>query len=998
MSAARAKHTQSGRGWAEDARNIPVLNVFMSSVPFTTAVSDLGDRQYGPAVTVIIISSSQLGLWADGFFLPFIDIPLRPGFFSSSALCPRSSPRSHAVLPISCTSFLIPSNHMVCNLFVIIMHPVRDGMEKISLDFYRLKPGNKAVFIEPTPAAHIGLFSTSAISRPMDHNSRSALLALEGIRKENGIPEEEAQAPNDRLAPIEPQLLYCRIWIVGMLLDIGLGLLSAIVLLGNARDFISYFFPLCGKARFPMRTTAFLAISIIRAAVIVALYVMVSEQGRDGQKLHNASFVVFSMFVAWHFMLYVLLWWMMRDVPFHSTTIKCLKEIVSMDSTQTTAVNVPEVFENIVHWSHLALRQNILWVTSDSQEMCHSIAHASYRRLHADIRESRVALVDVSQTRSVFWPLVLGLAQVSPEYEKQLRKKPPRILELTYKRYFGMEIRRRGRSSSTWEGLKTQLDIARNLFIWPLGKVASEQATSDIPRATHLLIVHGIRDITQAEQILALGMYLKRSPENHLHNLAMVVVSEHAPHFRTLLADNTKGRGDYLGLMRVSVTGVVLYSGRIPTPPPLCTYLFTFLLQAVYLMEGSDAGRMWPKVLKLSPETNANPEESANTTTVFFSTLHKAVEARRKIQDYLSDMTHMKQSEILERVRYDDIQIATKLQTLFESNYDGSTNISEEARKRQELNYRQKLSAVPRDHAVTAMNITHSILNGRHEGILNYEVFSRRTHHLRNLLAAQLEQLPNELAKTNVTLASTHPTAYGGFSNIYRGKQKDDDGKEVEVALKVLRHFEDQPAETRHRLRSKFAKEALMWFDLKHPNIVPFLGVDTINFPNLGGAMISPWMPRGNVLRYIAENSPVAPYAVELLKDIISGLNYLHAANIVHGDMCGRNILINELGRASLTDFGLAGLVESEPTLGSSTRGGSARWQSPELIAPPSGISFKRTTASDIWAFGSGPRAPYPSPASRSHVSRWRSLNHKKQPPNSRTRRNRPTGQAIAGF
>ncbi|KAJ6471766.1 hypothetical protein C8R47DRAFT_743214 [Mycena vitilis] len=127
-----------------------------------------------------------------------------------------------------------------------------------------------------------------------------------------------------------------------MLLDIGLGLLSAIVLLGNARDFISYFFPLCvfvlcgssrwhfgycvGKARFRMRSTAFLAIrsvhgachcihlySIIRAAVIVALYVMVSEQGRDGQKLHNASFVVFSMFVAWHFMLYVLLWWMMRD-------------------------------------------------------------------------------------------------------------------------------------------------------------------------------------------------------------------------------------------------------------------------------------------------------------------------------------------------------------------------------------------------------------------------------------------------------------------------------------------------------------------------------------------------------------------------------------------------------------------------------------------------------------------------------------------------------------
>ncbi|KAJ6457500.1 kinase-like domain-containing protein [Mycena vitilis] len=320
-------------------------------------------------------------------------------------------------------------------------------------------------------------------------------------------------------------------------------------------------------------------------------------------------------------------------------------------------------------------------------------------------------------------------------------------------------------------------------------------------------------------------------------------------------------------------------------------------------------------------------------------------------------MSNMKQSMILKSLRDDEINNANQLQTLFESEYDDSTNVSEEAKKLHESNYRQKLSAVPRGHAVTVLNITHTILDGwqRHEEILNYQVFLRRAHHLLNLLAAQLELLPDKLAVKNVIVSSTHPIAYGGFSNIYRGRYHNVDGKEMDVALKVLRHFEDQPAKTRHRLRGKFAKEALAWFHLKHPNIVPFLGVDSTTFPNLGGAMVSPWMVRGSVLKYIAENSPVAPYAVEILNNVISGLNYLHSVNIVHGDLCGRNILINELGRASLTDFGLAGLIESEPTLGSSTQGaraGSPRWQSPELIAPPSGVSFRRTAASDVWAFG----------------------------------------------
>ncbi|KAJ7826565.1 kinase-like domain-containing protein, partial [Mycena olivaceomarginata] len=151
-----------------------------------------------------------------------------------------------------------------------------------------------------------------------------------------------------------------------------------------------------------------------------------------------------------------------------------------------------------------------------------------------------------------------------------------------------------------------------------------------------------------------------------------------------------------------------------------------------------------------------------------------------------------------------------------------------------------------------------------------------------------------------------------------------------------------------------FTKEALVWHYLKHRNILPFLGIDSTKFlsPVMTMASVSPWMAQGSVVSYIMANSPVNPYATELINDVIQGLSYLHDANIVHGDFVTtagrRNILIDGQGRACLSDFGLAVLVESEPTIKSLTCGGSTRWMASELLVPPSGV-FKRTIASDVW-------------------------------------------------
>jgi hypothetical protein len=101
--------------------------------------------------------------------------------------------------------------------------------------------------------------------------------------------------------------------------------------------------------------------------------------------------------------------------------------------------------------------------------------------------------------------------------------------------------------------------------------------------------------------------------------------------------------------------------------------------------------------------------------------------------------------------------------------------------------------------------------------------------------------LPEELTITGVVRSSIHPRNHGGFSNIYQGSYKNAKGENVQIALKVLRIFDDQSEEKRQALEDKFVREALVWRYLKNRNIVPFLGVDFTTFPPLGRAMPRGW-------------------------------------------------------------------------------------------------------------------------------------------------------------
>ncbi|KAH8833424.1 kinase-like domain-containing protein [Flagelloscypha sp. PMI_526] len=153
-----------------------------------------------------------------------------------------------------------------------------------------------------------------------------------------------------------------------------------------------------------------------------------------------------------------------------------------------------------------------------------------------------------------------------------------------------------------------------------------------------------------------------------------------------------------------------------------------------------------------------------------------------------------------------------------------------------------------------------------------------------------------------------------------------------------------------------FLKEALVWKQLIHPNILPFIGVSSTCFPNQM-CLIAPYMKNGDVMHYIGRQHHEPPSYTKRMSWILGaarGMQYIHSMHLYHGDIKGANILINDEEEALLADLGITSVATSaSESLGweSGTAGlkGSVRWMSPEVVMNHE----SKTTARDIYAFGS---------------------------------------------
>ena len=164
------------------------------------------------------------------------------------------------------------------------------------------------------------------------------------------------------------------------------------------------------------------------------------------------------------------------------------------------------------------------------------------------------------------------------------------------------------------------------------------------------------------------------------------------------------------------------------------------------------------------------------------------------------------------------------------------------------------------------------------------------------------------------------PIGQGGMSTVY--KAFDLDHAQV-VAIKVLSPYVAQEP----RFKARFDREVKLLKELKQPNIVPILnygeeeGITYIVMPYYSGGTLQTRIDEGGL-----ELREVGP----ILSDIADALDYAHKKGIVHRDIKPSNVLMDEEGRAMLSDFGFAYVSNTSHSLTGSVLIGTPAFMSPE--------------------------------------------------------------------
>ncbi|KDO19494.1 serine/threonine protein kinase [Saprolegnia parasitica CBS 223.65] len=137
---------------------------------------------------------------------------------------------------------------------------------------------------------------------------------------------------------------------------------------------------------------------------------------------------------------------------------------------------------------------------------------------------------------------------------------------------------------------------------------------------------------------------------------------------------------------------------------------------------------------------------------------------------------------------------------------------------------------------------------------------------------------------------------------------------------------------------------------LQHPSIVQFLGV--LAPPRTEGDVrfLVEYMDLGDLRDRLLHSTPQSlpwhgPDKPYIASQIVAGLVYLHAQDIIHRDLKSRNILLSSGGGAKISDFGAARPASTTHTM---TRGvGTYRWMAPEVLS-----ENQYSVAADIFSFG----------------------------------------------
>ncbi|KAK7337787.1 hypothetical protein VNO77_18374 [Canavalia gladiata] len=184
----------------------------------------------------------------------------------------------------------------------------------------------------------------------------------------------------------------------------------------------------------------------------------------------------------------------------------------------------------------------------------------------------------------------------------------------------------------------------------------------------------------------------------------------------------------------------------------------------------------------------------------------------------------------------------------------------------------------------------------------------------------------------------------GAFGQVYVGMNLD--SGELLAVKQVLIAASSASKEKAQAHIKELEEEVKLLKDLSHPNIVRYLGTvreeDTLN-------ILLEFVPGGSISSLLGKFGAFPEAVIRTYtKQLLLGLEYLHKNGIMHRDIKGANILVDNKGCIKLADFGASKQVVELATIsGAKSMKGTPYWMAPEVILQ-TGHSF----SADIWSVG----------------------------------------------
>ena len=175
----------------------------------------------------------------------------------------------------------------------------------------------------------------------------------------------------------------------------------------------------------------------------------------------------------------------------------------------------------------------------------------------------------------------------------------------------------------------------------------------------------------------------------------------------------------------------------------------------------------------------------------------------------------------------------------------------------------------------------------------------------------------------------------GGMADVWLAE---DTHLQRRVALKILHRRFAQDREFVERFR----REAESAAKLQDPHIVSVF--DRGEFE--GTYYIAMQYVEGPTLKELIERGLTPEQAVTLIRQVLEAARFAHRKGVVHRDLKPQNVIVDDQGKALVTDFGIARAGVSEITQTGSVMG------TPHYLSPEQAQGYDVTAVSDLYSIG----------------------------------------------